>query len=206
MSTIPRRTCSNLSGIASIDESVLIHPEAEESNKKPKVTKLSHPTAVKAILPFEDQDNDTIHLITACGDTLRVYDASASLDTPELLNEIDAHAHDVTGLRVWLKVTPDGPEIWIVSASLDGTIRRWQLQGLSSLFSGGLIYSGDDYELIPDLVTPAPSGNEIKAVQEEKRLDADEVYQRGPKMTMDKVERVMTEEEERELEELLNED
>ena len=110
----------------------MITPEPEATDAKKKITSLSHPTAVKAVLPIYDSINDATYLITACGDTLRVFDASTSLDAPELLNEVDAHAHEVTDLKVWIKTdrTDGRPELWVVSASLDGTIRRWHLQGL----------------------------------------------------------------------------
>jgi len=51
-----------------------------------------------------------------------------------LLSTIDAHWHDVTILKLWLRLSEEGNvkkiEPWIVSASLDGTIRRWRLADL----------------------------------------------------------------------------
>lgn len=50
------------------------------------------------------------------------------------MSEADAHWHDVTALRLWVRKTKgeDGRmrvEPWIVSTSLDGTVRRWRLAG-----------------------------------------------------------------------------
>lgn len=62
----------------------------------------------------------------------------------EILATIDAHSDVVTALDIWMKQpvlerrhpddedvilrTPNGPlEPWIVSAGLDGTVRKWRL-------------------------------------------------------------------------------
>ena len=65
----------------------------------------------------------------------------ASPDEPELLGETDAHWHDVIGLRLWMRKTiVEGKpgkykvEPWIVSASLDGTLRKWRLLGELCLY------------------------------------------------------------------------
>lgn len=79
------------------------------------------------------------YLITGAGDVIRVYDVS-SLQEPELINEVDAHWHDVTGLHLWIRQTVGADsktrvEPWVVSISLDGTIRKWRLAGLFLQFS-----------------------------------------------------------------------
>lgn len=55
---------------------------------------------------------------------------------PDLVNEVDAHWHDVTALRLWMRKTAvEGQagkvrvEPWVISTSLDGTIRKWNLLG-----------------------------------------------------------------------------
>lgn len=43
---------------------------------------------------------------------------------------MDEHFHEVNLLRVWLRLAENGLdfETWIVSASLDGTVRKWKLE------------------------------------------------------------------------------
>jgi len=120
---------------ASSDDTVQLiqHPATPASKPIPPLT---HPTAVKAILPLSLTALAEPYLITGAGDVIRTYDMS-SPDEPELLSELDAHWHDVTALRLWLRRTPvegeDGKfsvEPWIVSTSLDSTIRKWRLSEL----------------------------------------------------------------------------
>lgn len=96
-------------------------------------TSLVHPTGVRAILPLSLTELGEPYLITGTGDIIRVYDV-ASLEDPELIQEIDAHWHDVTAIQLWdRKYTgEDGKqrrEPWIISTSLDGTLRKWRLPG-----------------------------------------------------------------------------
>jgi hypothetical protein len=72
-------------------------------------------------------------------------------EAAQLVGTVDGHWHDVTALRLWLREVPVGTvsrstaastsmsspgeegrtrlEPWVVSASLDGTIRKWRLLG-----------------------------------------------------------------------------
>jgi WD40 repeat protein len=73
------------------------------------------------------------YLVTGAGDVIRTYDIS-NLEEPELLGEVDAHWHDVTSIRLWLrqiKSQAQFPQVepWVVTASLDGTLRKWKLSG-----------------------------------------------------------------------------
>ncbi|KAI9465991.1 WD40 repeat-like protein [Lactarius psammicola] len=65
------------------------------------------------------------------GDSIRVYDIS-SLDEAELIREVEGHWHDVTHLRTWLQESADrkSKNVWVISGSLDGTLRKWKLSGL----------------------------------------------------------------------------
>ncbi|KAL1947691.1 hypothetical protein VTO73DRAFT_13415 [Trametes versicolor] len=97
---------------------------------------IQHPTAVKALLPLQLTPLAEPYLLTGAGDVIRAYDVSAP-DEPELLAETDGHWHDVTALRLWMrrsKVEGEPGKVrvepWVVSASLDGTIRRWRLNEL----------------------------------------------------------------------------
>lgn len=121
---------------ASSDDTVRVlvgkSPNPNEKNSKdPKP--ITHPTAVRAILPLPLTDLGEPYLLTAAGDILRTYDIS-ELDEPELLSQVDAHWHDITAIRLWKRKTvgEDGAtriEPWIVTTSLDKTIRKWKLTG-----------------------------------------------------------------------------
>ncbi|KZT69040.1 WD40 repeat-like protein [Daedalea quercina L-15889] len=167
---------------ASTDETVQVrlHP-APASPAKP-IPPITHPAAVKAILPLSLTFLGEPYLLTGAGDIIRVYDVS-TLEEPELIREVDAHWHDVIALRLWMRTTPvEGAEgklqvePWIVSTSLDGTIRKWRL---SELLAPPLPAS--------KVTTPKP---EPKATPDVPPSDG---YQ-------------MSEEEERELAELMGED
>lgn len=93
--------------------------------------------AVKCILVLAEEDVGSPYLLTGSGEAIRLYDTSeltakGAEDTRmtekkevHLLAEIDVHSHPVTSLQLWLRKG----EPWIVSASLDGTLRRWKLEG-----------------------------------------------------------------------------
>ena len=71
------------------------------------------------------------YLLAAYGDVIRAYDLSSGdpLD-PDIVGEIDGHWFLVTALRVWLRKDGNGRiEVWVISASLDGTIRKWRFTG-----------------------------------------------------------------------------
>ncbi|KAI0781081.1 WD40 repeat-like protein [Trametes elegans] len=143
---------------------------------------IPHPAAVRTLLPLALTPLGEPYLLTGTGDAIRVYDVS-SPDEPELLTEVDAHWHDVTALRLWMRREPvEGApgkvrvEPWVVSASLDGTIRRWRLS---------------------ELLQPPPTPS-AEPVGETKPEEATPVAQ--PDDTLG-----MTEDEERELAELMGE-
>ena len=133
---------------ASTDEIVQVVPDpaptptpsgSAASDSTATATKLpppiQHPAPVRALLPLGLTPLAEPYLLTGAGDVIRVFDVS-SPEEPELLAEVDAHWHDVTALRLWMrKSAVEGApgavkvEPRIVSASLDGTIRRWRLSG-----------------------------------------------------------------------------
>ncbi|KAI0361945.1 WD40 repeat-like protein [Trametes cingulata] len=180
---------------ASTDETVQIIPHPAPSTPAPSSntttttpsTKppppITHPTAVKALLPLSLTPLAEPYLLTGAGDVIRVFDVSAP-EEPELLAEVDAHWHDVTALRLWMRrEIVEGEkgkvrvEPWIVSASLDGTIRRWRLS---------------------ELLQPPPPPPPKKA--EDEKPKASEFTAKAPEPLG------MTEEEERELAELMGDD
>ncbi|SRR6266550_1565214 len=117
--------------LASSDESVQVMFTNPTQGKPPRP--ITHPTAVRAILPLSLTALADTYLVTGAGDVIRTYDIS-NLEEPELLGEVDAHWHDVTSIRLWLRqIKAQGGvvrvEPWVVTASLDGTLRKWKLSG-----------------------------------------------------------------------------
>jgi hypothetical protein len=123
-------------GLASTDETAQILPQkpvdpVDTATKTPKP--LEHPVAVRAILPLTLTVLNEPYLLTAAGDVLRTFDVS-ELDEPQLLSQIDGHSHDITAIRLWIRKTVDDDgkkraEPWIITTSLDKTIRKWKLAG-----------------------------------------------------------------------------
>jgi WD40 repeat protein len=114
-----------------MDETVQVQRYPAAANPTKPIPGLQHNKAIKCILPLCATPLAEPYLITGSGDAIRVYDIS-TLDEPELVAEFDAHSHDVTSLAYWMRPGKSGrgPEIWIVSASLDGTLRKWKLVGM----------------------------------------------------------------------------
>lgn len=133
-------TAQPLNDQASNDELVIIQPFSSSASAgvPPKTHAITHFNAVKAILPLSLTTLAEPYLLSASGDVVRLYeyDFTAPDDPPELLGEIDAHWHDVTALGLWIRVfEKDGKtcsEPWILSASLDATLRRWKIEGIQS--------------------------------------------------------------------------
>ena len=153
---------------------------------------LTHPVAVRAILPLNLTNLSEPYLLTAAGDVLRIYDIS-TLHEPEYIGEVDAHWHDITAIRLWMRkfVGDDGiarVEPWIITTSLDRTIRKWKLTGLWSYFVPNI----NTYDILELLNPPA-----VKAVPE---------IQVQEQISPQAVVLGMTEDEERELAELMEED
>jgi hypothetical protein len=100
---------------------------------------IEHPQQVRCILPLILTPVALPYLLTGAGEMIGVWDISSfgELDgVAERIGEMDAHFHDVIALGLWLRKVKGeggatGTEAWIVSASLDGTIRRWGLSGVS---------------------------------------------------------------------------
>jgi len=120
---------------ASTDSTVMIqmHPTSTA------VKTINHTSAVRSILPLHLSLLDMPYLITGAGEVLSTYDISTIDErdgTPELLSIKDVHWHDITALGWWIKDVEVSKAIrrepWIVSGSLDGTLRRWRLAGMSS--------------------------------------------------------------------------
>jgi len=135
---------------------------------------IAHPAPVKSILPLALTEIAEPYLISGAGDLLHVWDLTTPAE-PEQIREVDAHWHDITAIRLWRRTSRhvNGSlivEPWIVTTSLDGTVRRWKLA---------------------DLLTPTPSNGERKLCTD----------QAPPKTGFG-----LTEEEKRQLDELLDSD
>ncbi|KAH7889920.1 WD40-repeat-containing domain protein [Phlebopus sp. FC_14] len=183
---------------ASSDETVqvTIYPSDPSSTKPPPP--LNHPKPVRAILPLSLTPLAEPYVVTAFGDVIRLYDVS-TLREPEILGEIDAHWHDVTAIKLWMRTSRDERgrmriEPWIVSASLDGTIRKWRFSG----------------ECAPAItLTPIPSlAAELAASSTENPAGKTQaaVISPVPEPKGNGNLEEITEEEERELAELMEED
>ena len=100
---------------------------------------LEHADTVKSLLPLSLTILSRPLLLTGSGDKILIYDAASfgEKDGKAIpIGEMDAHAHDVTALRLWTRTVKvegiegaERKEAWIVSGSLDSTVRKWRLQG-----------------------------------------------------------------------------
>ncbi|KAG6854947.1 hypothetical protein C0991_009770 [Blastosporella zonata] len=117
---------------ASSDETVQVLKRDSTLTPAKPLPPLVHSVPVRTILPLSLTDLGEPYLLTGAGDILRVYDVS-SPDEPELIRDLDAHWHDITAIRLWKRTTTETGitrvEPWIISTSLDGTIRKWRLSG-----------------------------------------------------------------------------
>lgn len=120
---------------ASSDDTVrlLVDSSTSTTDGKRPPKPITHPVAVRAILPLPLTELAEPYLLTGAGDILRTFDIS-TLDEPELLSETDGHWHDITAIRLWIRKTVDEDgktrvEPWIVTSGLDKTIRKWKLNG-----------------------------------------------------------------------------
>jgi len=148
---------------ASTDSTVMIqtHPASTSTTSKT----INHASTVKVLLPLHLTDLDVTYLVTGAGEVLCTYDISTIDERDgkaELLSITDVHSHDITALGLWMRdveVSKEGRpsltrrEPWIVSGSLDGTLRRWRLADLvspSAALAAGIA--------VPPPVTSSTSG------------------------------------------------
>lgn len=100
----------------------------QDFNGKTSIT-LPHPSYVKSLLP---QAFGLPYVLTGAEDEeIRVW-ASANLEGPqnEPISVVSGHTGEVTAIAPWTK-TVDGKVVpHVVTAGLDGTVRRWSIQGM----------------------------------------------------------------------------
>ncbi|GJJ12276.1 hypothetical protein Clacol_006517 [Clathrus columnatus] len=114
----------------SSDETFIIDKVPRKSVNSKILHTVSQPAAVKALLPLFLILPEEDYIVAGAGDSIRIYsyDPSSAEDPPELLREIEAHWHDITSLAVWVRTSNlNQVELWVLSASLDSTLRRWNI-------------------------------------------------------------------------------
>ena len=182
---------------ASADETIQlrIYPPPTDSKSKPSPP-ISHSPGFRAVLPVylhPQLDSDAYpYLLTASGDCIRTYDIS-SVDEVEFIREVEGHWHDVTHLLLWIQEPAVGVKrnVWVVSGSLDGSLRKWKLSGTDGLTT---LWWPCPYQTLSELVVPLPPMTEGGNNATEK-----DTSQSNELLSL-------TEEEEKELAELMGDD
>ncbi|KAG8865397.1 hypothetical protein FRB96_000287 [Tulasnella sp. 330] len=183
---------------ASTDQTATLRPFRSQSSIAPASSSnishhiFEHKEPARCVLAVAHKLRCMPYVLIATGDVIRLYDVEDLLkyeddedDTedaatklrrgvPRMLCEIDVHSQPVTSLGIWKKETPEGATPWIVSGSLDGTLRHWDLAELAA-------------GKVP-MATPSQSDEGTGQPAEGEKLSA------------------LTEEEERELAELMSEE
>lgn len=135
---------------ASVDNSVLLSQLSltSASAAPTPLLRISHPAQVRSVLPLASVFPDSPYLATGSSDELfRLIDlsSSAALDpnpareakrewrglplaatapVEGCVRAIEAHTHEVVQLCAY--ASSDGKQQWLLSASLDNTLRRWK--------------------------------------------------------------------------------
>ncbi|KAJ1307418.1 hypothetical protein OPQ81_001520 [Rhizoctonia solani] len=194
---------------ASTDNTVCIQSLEKEAVSR----SLDHATHVKSLIPLHLTPTGLPTLITGSSTgALHIWDLEwqGDGDDPAVIDGngaresgmVDVHSHDVTGIALWVRqpvaeaateTASEGKELprvksleaWIISSSLDGTLRRWRL---SDLLDG-------KYNTIAHEAT-------------ESQVDASGPVSKTPQNPLGGKSKsfAMTEEEERELAELMSDE
>ncbi|KAJ9116746.1 hypothetical protein QFC20_000681 [Naganishia adeliensis] len=108
-------------------------------------TPIVHPDYVKSLLLLPTAFHPTAPLLLtgSVDEDIRVYDVSEILESSGVSHSggasagiakeiaiVKGHFGEVSSLRAWVKEGENGKEPWIVSASLDGTLRRWSIKDI----------------------------------------------------------------------------
>lgn len=130
-----------------MDKTVLFHPLPRSSPPLPP-TSISHPDYVKCLLllPSSFHPSFPLLLTGSTDEDIRVFDVSSILENPGNIGSdgaqegegegvqekkpVVAHYMEVTGLQPWLRDVDGKKEAWIVSSSLDCTLRRWSMRDI----------------------------------------------------------------------------
>ncbi|GAA95187.1 hypothetical protein E5Q_01842 [Mixia osmundae IAM 14324] len=156
---------------ASADKDVLMSSVTLDDPSKPPMPRLRirHPDYVKSVLPLANCLPGAHHVVTGSSDeAIRIFDLAMldSLTEAErltglkanapkgLINEVQAHFHDVVHLAIWTETTAAGKRHpWLLTASFDATLRKWPW---------------------PDVLTFAPAPAEAAPKPETDTLTAEE--------------------------------
>jgi WD40 repeat protein len=94
----------------------------------PQNAVLKHPKYVRSILP---NPSGLPYIITGSEDEdIRVWDGASIGDkNVRPLSVVQGHCGVVSALATWLKEEDGKRQVSVVSASLDGTLRRWTMTG-----------------------------------------------------------------------------
>ncbi|KAG6874300.1 hypothetical protein C0995_001525 [Termitomyces sp. Mi166 len=153
---------------ASADGTVQVLNRASTNSVKKPPPPIEHPVPVRSILPLALTELGEPYILTGAGDIMRVYDVSTAGE-PELIREMDTHWHDITAIRLWKRVTTGSDRVtriepWIISTSLDGTIRKWRL---SELLSPSPILK--EPEISVPALTPSSQKGGFEMTEDEER-------------------------------------
>ena len=117
-----------LTNLVSMDKTAILHPF---DASVPFV--ISHPSSVKSILPIPIPISGQSFVLSGSEDEdIRVWNVSNMPQYPaRLVSTVSGHCGEVSAMKWWQeKGSDDEHPSWVlVSASLDGTLRRWTLQG-----------------------------------------------------------------------------
>lgn len=115
--------CDNAYSTASTDNTATLH--------SPRQQVFVHPNFVKSILPHP---HNLAYVVTGSDDeNIRVWDGAATDGKHHTaLSTVVGHCGEVTALAPWIWERDGKKAHAIVSASLDGTLRRWTIEGALS--------------------------------------------------------------------------
>ena len=93
---------------------------------------IPHDTYVHSVLPIPSEMSSRNLIVTGSDDEkIRVWEANDDLAKAEMVSVVEAHSGPVNNIKL-TKLQVEGssvPQWRIVTGSLDGTLRRWALDG-----------------------------------------------------------------------------
>ncbi|TFL06884.1 WD40-repeat-containing domain protein, partial [Pterulicium gracile] len=132
---------------ASSDDTIQVLP-IDSTQPGAKHLTVSLPAAARCLLPLPLTplgSDEAPYILSSSGDTLYLYELSfpqtsgdnSAIPEAELIQTFDdVHWHEITAVKLWMKKEEVRRNVvlvpWIVTTSLDGTIRRWKLIDLIS--------------------------------------------------------------------------
>ncbi|KIR43751.1 cytoplasmic protein [Cryptococcus deuterogattii 99/473] len=108
----------------SMDKTAILHPFADAS-----AFTIPHNSYVKSILPLTSFALPNAHSLVLTGsedEDIRVWDIESQ--PPKLKGTIQGHCAEVSDIKPYLRERDGKPELVVVSAGLDATLRTWTVQ------------------------------------------------------------------------------